>query len=54
MPTDKTKTVTTMSRDTIRANAHRIHAIHTKIRAISNSITNIAQANQQAVDHYTQ
>ena len=43
-----------MSRDTIQANAYRIRTIRTRMIAIRKTITNIAQANQQSVDHYTQ
>ena len=42
------------SRNTIRVNADRIRAIRTSMLKLRNSINNIAQANQQAVDHYTQ
>ena len=42
------------SRDTIRVNADRIRAIRTSMLKLKNSISNIAQANQQSVDHYTQ
>ena len=45
---------TSMSRNTIRVNADRIHAIRTSMLKLRNSISNIAQDNQQAVDHYTQ
>ena len=54
MPADKTKTVTTMSRDTIQANADRIRAIKTSMIDLRDAIANVAQDNQQAVDHYTQ
>ena len=45
---------TSMSRNTIRVNADRIRAIRTSMLAIHNTITQIAQDNQQSVDHYTQ
>ena len=54
MPTDKTKTMPTMSRDTIQANADKLHTLHILMLEISNTITQIAQDNQQSVDHYTQ
>ena len=43
-----------MSRDTIQANTDKLHTLHTIMLEISNTITQIAQDNQQSVDHYTQ
>lgn len=45
---------TMMSRNVIRANADRIRAIKTSMLALRDAIDNVAQANQESVDHYTQ
>lgn len=44
----------TMSRNVIRDNADRIRAIKTNMLALRDEIDNVAQANQESVDHYTQ
>ena len=43
-----------MSRSIIRANADRLRAIKTSIIDLRDAIANVAQANQESVDHYTQ
>ena len=45
---------TTMSRSIIRVNADRLRAIRASMLALRDTMDNVAQANQQAVDHYTQ
>ena len=43
-----------MSRNHIRANANKIRDTIDSITTIRDTIDNVAQANQQSVDHYTQ
>lgn len=43
-----------MSRNAIQANAHKIRAIWASMLDLRDEIDNVAQANQKAVDHYTQ
>ena len=43
-----------MSRNAIRVNADRLRAIRTSMLALRDTMENVAQANQESVDHYTQ
>ena len=43
-----------MSRNHIRANANKIRDTIDSITTLRDTIDNVAQANQQSVDHYTQ
>lgn len=45
---------TMMSRNHIRANANKIRAIKTSMLDLRDAIANVAQSNQESVDHYTQ
>ena len=45
---------TTMSRSAIRVNADRLRAIKASMLALRDTMENVAQANQESVDHYTQ
>ena len=45
---------TTMSRSSIRVNADRLRAIKASMLALRDAMDNVAQANQESVDHYTQ
>ena len=43
-----------MSRNRIRVNADRLRAIRNSMLALRYTMDNVAQANQESVDHYTQ
>ena len=43
-----------MSRSIIQVNADRLRAIKTSMLALRDAIDNVAQDNQESVDHYTQ
>ena len=43
-----------MSRSSIRVNADRLRAIKASMLALRDAMENVAQANQESVDHYTQ
>ncbi len=43
-----------MSRNVIRDNAKKIRAIKTIMLALRDEMNEVAQANQESVDHYTQ
>ena len=45
---------TMMNRSSIRVNADRLRAIKASMLALRDTMDNIAQANQESVDHYTQ